>query len=227
MAGRVGGASLCSALLLSPLAANAISVSGDILVLDPPPANAGHMALQSNDHAFFWTERIGVVLTIAEPVNVIPFLNNPSGHYDSGNAQVEATWAGDLSPGIYNSYFLHGDKQGSSSVTFAGQITFDSEIEAIIYKQSELVDTDAILGAPGTVYAGGGSGRIFELDGANNWFTISADRLTFSFQTVVKHNMDDLRVVTAVVPEPGTALLLGLGLSGYAVWNRRRRDTLC
>ena len=189
-----------------------------IVDLNPPPVAAGHNDLQSSAHVFFWTERLGVTLTLPEPVNVLPFVNNASGFYDSGVASVEATWGGDVSAGTYNSYFLHADKQGAN-VTFEASVTFVNPIAAIIYKQSALSDTDSLLGSPTTTYAGGASSRMLELDGPNNWFEISPDRLTFHFKTVVAHNMDDVRILTAV-PEPSTGLLVVLGLAGLSL--RRR-----
>ena len=201
-------------------AASGLSFGGPSTILEqnPPPALAGHMDLQSSAHVFFWTERLNVTLTAAEPVNVLPFVNNVSGFYDSGVASVEASWGGILPPGTYNSYFLHADKQGPN-VTFEASVTFDHPIEAILYKQSELGDTDTLLGSPTTTYAGGAPSRMLELDGPNNWFEISQDRLTFHFKTVVAHNMDDVRILTAV-PEPSTPSLLSLGLLGLGLRNR-------
>ena len=82
---------------------------------------------------FFWTEQLALSVGSSTNVNVIPFVNNPSRLYASGVASIEATWAGILLPAVYNSYFLHGDKQGPNQ-EFSGSIDFDAEIVAIIYK---------------------------------------------------------------------------------------------
>lgn len=191
-------------LLVGQSVSAATLVSGDVVIIPAPP-DASHMALESSDHAFLWAEQQNVVMNAPFDVTVIPFQNEPNGFYDSGNAAVEATWAGQLPAGIYSSWFMHADKNGPN-VTFSGSITFDQPVVGIIHKQTELVDTDPIFGDPNTTYAGGGSGRIYELDGAANWFSISANQKTISFQTVVAHNMDDIRFILGV-PEPNSILL--------------------
>ncbi|ARN73905.1 VPLPA-CTERM sorting domain-containing protein [Oceanicoccus sagamiensis] len=102
-------------------------------------------------------------------------------------------------------------------------MTFEQAIVGIIYKQSELDDTDEMFGAVGTVYSGGGSGRIFELDGSNNFFTLSPDAKTLSFSTVVAHNMDDMRILVASpVPVPGAAWFMASALLGLVGFKRRQ-----
>jgi hypothetical protein len=94
---------------------------------------------------------------------------------------------------------------------------FENPIAGIIYKRTRLIDTDALFGAPDTIYDAS-STRQYELDGAVNWFGISADQRTLEFQTYVPHHRDNLRIITAV-PEPGTALLVSASLG----WHGRRR----
>ena len=208
---------LASSFLLTPSAFSAVVLSGDIILSDPPPLSADHDALESSQHAFFWQEQQGVVVNDPFFVTII----NPDGLYDSGNAATEATWGGKLSAGTYDSYYFHADKQGSN-VTFNGSITFDTEIVGIIYKQTELDDTDEMFGAIGTTYSGGGSGRIYELDGANNWFSVSADGKTLNFQTVVAHNMDDMRILVSPVPVPASIWFFASALVGLMGVKRRQ-----
>ncbi|MEM8678947.1 MAG: PEP-CTERM sorting domain-containing protein [Planctomycetota bacterium] len=204
------------AIATSP--ANALLVTGEAMIIPAPPS-AAHMQLESSEHAFVWVEQMEVVRGGTTAVSVIPFKNNPSGFYDSGNPAIENQWAGDLGPGVYDSYFFHADKQGAAE-TFTGTITVPADIVGIVYRQPWLNDTDPIFGAPGTIYADGPN-RFYELDGAQNWFEISMDLRTLSFQTVVLHNMDDLRIITKHVPEPSACGLVLLGCLGLL---RRRQS---
>ncbi len=201
----------CLWLLLTTSTVHAYILSGDLSEI-APPTSADHMQLESNDHAFFWQEQQNVQLTMPLTVDVAPFINNPSGFYDSGVASVEATWNGQLQPGIYSSFFIHGDKNGPNQ-TFEGSVTFDNEIiVGIAYKQPNLNLTEDKFGAIGTTYATGPN-AIFELDGPNNHFTISQDQKTFSFKMVVAHNLDNIRIITASsVHEPSILALIGFGL---------------
>lgn len=212
---------LAVALLLALTSqAQAITLSGQVEEIAPPPSNAQFGQFESNDFARFWVEQLGVVIGGPLSVDVIPFQNNPSGIYDSGLPGVQATWAGILGADhLYNSYFLHADKDGALQV-FSGSITFDFPIAGIIFKGSTLNATDAALGAPGTLYANGDL-RTFELDSAINFFTISPDLKTLSFETRVPHDIDNIRIVTHA-PEPSSMALLGLGIAGV-ISSRRRR----
>ena len=211
---------IAASLLLAANTSFAFGITGDLLEISPPPTNAENNQLESNDHAFIWTERSEVTTSVSTFISVDPFVNNSSGFYDSGNAAVEANWNGYLGPGTYNSYMIHGDKDGPNQ-TFVGSVTFDQDILGVIYKQTELCDTDATFGSPGTAYSVCGSGRIFELDGPNNWFTLSPDAKTLSFSMVVQHNMDEIRIITSVVPIPAAVWLFGSALALLG-WVRRR-----
>jgi len=232
------------ALVFLSTQAGAVSVAGDISIV-APPADASSGALESNIHAFLWDEGI---TTIAQPlsqvvgkvdsngniITILPFQNitpeaagssnglgEGSAFYDSGNAQIEGTWGGDLAAGTYQSYFFHADKNGPN-VTFTGSMTFDYDIVGIVYKQTELCETDDVFGVPTTVYSECGSGRILELDGAANWLSLSADRKTLAFSSVVAHNMDDMRIITTTVPVPGAAVLFPSALAIFAFLRRRK-----
>jgi len=227
--------SIASAVLVDPATVPiaGVSVSGEVQTI-AAPADASMGVFESNTTTFLWAEG---TTTIANPqfVTIIPFKNispevagstngqgEGSAFYDSGVASVEGMWGGDLAAGTYNSYFFHTDKDVQNQL-FTGSMTFAQEIVGIIYKQTELGLTDPIFGAPGTTYGAGGSGRIFELDGPDNWLSLSADRKTLEFKTVVQHNMDDMRILTAAVPVPAAVWLFGSGLLGLVGIARRRK----
>ena len=77
------------------------------------------------------------------------------------------------------------------------------EIAGIIYKSPTLRGTDGTFGALGTIYPGAGGG--LELDGAQNYFTLSVgdNARTLTFQSYVPHDLDQMRILFAV-PEPSS-----------------------
>jgi len=227
--------STASAVIVTPptVSIPGVSVTGEVQTIDPP-ADASMGVFESNTTTFLWAEGTTTIAN-SQFVTIIPFKNitpeaagstnglgEGSAFYDSGIATVEAMWGGDLAAGTYSSYFFHTDKDVQNQ-TFTGSMTFAREIVGIIYKQTELGLTDPIFGASGTTYGAGGSGRILELDGAANWLSLSADRKTLSFQTVVAHNMDDMRILTSAVPVPAAVWLFASGLLGLVGIARRRK----
>jgi len=233
-------APVAQAALVNPPAINipGVSTTGDLRQI-ATPADISFGTYENNDDAFIFVERIGVTINDPQFVTILPFNGypddldqntngdfplNPSTDYiyDSGVASTEAKWGGNLATGTYNSYMVQADKDGMASQDFVGTVTFDQAIAGIIYKQTELCDTDATLGNPGTIYASCGSGRIFELDGAKNFMLLSEDQKTLTISMGVAHNIDNIRILTAsAVPVPAAVWLFGSAL-GLLGWLRRR-----
>jgi hypothetical protein len=139
-----------------------------------------------------------------------------------------------LSPGIISanqfvdSYLLHVDPVGAlQSMNFAyqGSITFDFPVIAAIWSTERLNASDDVLGAPGGFYQPAtfrgyeGPGTASPLDSLG----LSEDRRTVSFAFNVTQYYDQLRIVTAAVPEP-TCLSLWVFSGALAVvaWSRQR-----
>lgn len=176
--------------------------SGEIMFLEEPPTDAGHMQLQSNEGAHLWAEQECIEIDEETYVSIsLANSNLPSDlEFNSGIASVQNTWHGYLPAETkYSSYFIHADKQGQNQ-EFEFSASFDCEIQGIVYRNrpgyKELFMTDETFGNPGTTYSGGASQRGYELDGSKNFMKISEDKKTFSASMVVAHNMDDIRIIT-------------------------------
>lgn len=223
---RITLITLITGLLHLPVA-GAITVSGDVSWLPAPPASAARGDLVSATTTFAWAERSNVRVIDPLSVEVIPFLNNAAGVYDTDKRRVRQLWAGILAPGSYNSTMLHAETTGKRKVVFSGSITFDTAIVGINFRNAGLHNSDGLFGAPDTLYPQGERQRRLELNGPNNWFSISADRQTFAFQTVVRRDLDQVRILTAPemtpVPVPAAAWFFGSSLLLLG-WMTRRHD---
>jgi hypothetical protein len=119
-----------------------------------------------------------------------------------------------------NSYMLYTDTTGRAQV-YNIIVQFDEQILGIITDKPTLDATDSILGLSGTTYPGpaaprGQDGFDFVIwDVPNNALIIHQRTL---------RSVDEIRVVTLAVPEPGTlGLLAGLGTTSIVLFRRRKR----
>jgi len=173
-----------------------------VLKITPPPS-VRLDALENNQNAFFFAERVSSVLPSAITVDAtLP------GTYNS---------VGSLTPGaiplgtVVDSFLLHADPfDPNNGVSYSGSLTFLNPILGVIAMSGGLDQTDAILGAPGTLYPvpGNEPARGFEL-GFPDMFVISPDGKTLTFSNVAGGADDQLRIVTAASPPqpvaPGTS----------------------
>ena len=180
--------------------------SGEIMFLEEPPTDAGHMQLQSNEGAQMWAEQQCIEIDEVIYVSIL-LLNNDSNLpsnlvFSSGVATTQNNWAGNLPAATkYSSHFIHADKIGNQNQEFVFSASFDCEIQGIVYRNRpqhlELCETDGIFGNQNTTYSECASSRQHELDGEKNNMTISEDKKTFSASMVVAGNMDNVRVITS------------------------------
>lgn len=121
--------------------------------------------------------------------------------------------------GAVNSYLLYTDQMNA-----AGNTTYDITVSSAqrilgVITTSALLDaTDPTFGLGGTKYPFGDGSRGQE---SRDFTTLSGNTLTL--HNVTSGNVDEIRVLTAAVPEPGSvALLIGMGVSGAAFLRRRK-----
>ncbi len=202
--------------------AEVIGTTGSVLAISPPPSIVnGQLTSLTFTHLF--QEKSGLVLSSDLTVDVT----------SPGQVQTSAH----LTPGIIasgttiDSYFLMSDTPTPTGagpiVTFAGTVTFDTPVLGVIVTTQRLATTDATLGAIGTSYLPSTEFRGF--DGPTfsasslvvaDLLVLSANRRTISFEFKSEFYNDQIRIITAVVPEPATLLLAS---SVIVVLTMRRR----
>lgn len=196
--------SLATIVLTSSLSSAAItSVTGGVVQIGAP-ASALPLAL-TGFTAFAWDEQQNLALNLN-----VDMVNNPG----SSNLPF---------PGVFNgvgsSHFLHFDPNAAANPV-SGTITYSDPIVAVIFRNTNLDNSDIPAGALTTIYPTGFVWRGL-IAAPSSFITISSNVLTFNLNTINPvYNIAQVRVITAV-PAPGSAALLGL--SGLACLRRRRR----
>jgi hypothetical protein len=167
-------------------------------------------ALESDTTAYAFTER--AILELAAPVNVS---TQASGTYTLAAQLTPASIAAGT---LVSSFLLHTDR-ASTTTNYIGSITFANPILGVIVTNAALNNTGAVFAAPGTTCDTTSRGLELNGMGGGDVFTISSDYTTFRFNFRTSSGMDEVRIVTAAVPEPSTWSLLAGALGGL-VWFR-------
>lgn len=199
------------ALSLVAAASNAAitGTTGATTFLGTPPVNAQQFNL-TGVTAYCWNEQSNVT-SAATVVN----LNSP-GTY-TGTAPNLG-----LIGGTFDSHFIHFDPL--TAATVVGSVTFNSAIRGVIYNNVLLSLTDSGFGAGGTTYDTGNPLRSMLTNALGaNVVSYSGNTINFQLSTGVPgqiNRMIELRVLTDVVPTPGTG---SVALAGLLLAARRRR----
>ena len=204
--------------LMAALTANAdlVSSSGKVDVIAPPPDVRVNIGLESNDTAFFFTEKRGFILPTPVDVNI-----TKAGTYNSNASLTPGTIA---AFSIVDSYYLHADPVGSTANTFfyAGSMTFDTTILGVIVLDNLFAASNGTLGHTGTMYSSIGQG--LELASPTDGVTLEISDKTLDFSFSTSTAADDIRIITAsTVPEPSQLPILSLICVGlcFAVMRKR------
>lgn len=191
--------------------------SSGVTILSPPPASLLPGSLVSDSTIYGFTEQTNLVLAsdlhvgISTPGTWICCSGLPGGTIAAGTE--------------VDSYMLYAspvtDQNGQDFRDFQGSITVGSgqKILGIIVGYQNISNTDALLGAPGTMYPPS-SLKLGGLE-SNDEVILGANSQSVYVNFHVAVGGDDMIRILTTTPEPGPFVLLGSGLLGLIAWKRR------
>jgi len=199
-----------------------VRTQGSVLIIAAPPSVAKSQ-LTSDTATHLFVEQSS--LTLGQDVTV-----------DVTATGIVDT-ADDLTPGsiltgsVVDSYLLSANKfsPGRGVFQYSGEVTFDVLVLGVIVTGDTLDATDAILGADITSYLPSNAFRGFDgptFSASPSAFAdlleISADRRTVSFDFRTGIFNDQIRIITAAVPEP-TSITLALFCAVVLIMQAHRK----
>ncbi len=168
------------------------TLKGQTLAINAP-ATVAVNKFEDQNYAKFFAEKTGVTLSSALNVDA-----SIAGAYSCNPSMTPATI---LAGTKVNTYYLHADTEGASTTYnhMKGTITFSTPILGVISTTANLNKSD-YLGAIGTFYPSA-QRKAEAPDAAHpDFFWISADRKTLTFDLQTSTASDDLRIVTEAAP---------------------------
>ena len=188
-----------SAIGLSSVAWAAIqSTGGQVTQIASPPSVELHM-LESNTTLFAFNERQCVTLAAALRVSI----STPGTYTYAAQMITKLIPAGTK----VSSQFIQADKigPGGTQIVLEGTLNTDATILGLIVRQAHL-DASDYLGAIGTVYPTGNSGRVLQLNGKNDTIVLDPSMQSVTVRTMNSQHADQLRVITEckLPPPPPT-----------------------
>ena len=196
------------------LEASIVSTTGPVLIISAPASVLPGASVSTTDAQVF-SERQNLTLTSALPVDAIS-----PGTYPAVGPGGKIPTGTDV-----NSYFVLFDSGGASVAYPTVMLTFSTQILGVIFSDSTLNGSDAILGNSSTKYPTGVSARGQD-PGTGDSTTISGSGLTVTLTDGTSLPGDDIRIITAAqsassVPEAEPWSLLSTGVTVLAVLRRR------
>jgi hypothetical protein len=175
------------------------NVQGGLLKISAAPSDVTDGAQASDTSIAIFNECVGHRLEGAVVVDI-----NWTGTYDARNPPSSEK---PIIPGgtTVSCHMLHFDTLGGSDVFLSGTVTFDGPILGVIVEPNQLDDSDAELGASGTLYPTGDPMRGWELDDDPNIIIRlhpnpvdpSWAPRTLTVAGRVQAGLDQIRVITA------------------------------
>jgi len=189
-----------AAMTLAPQNAAAIVVTDDVILGGIEPSSLALNAEQSDTEIKLFSEKLDHILAADLTLNV-------------GSSPI-------LAGTRVSSYMFHFDALSGNNRNAMGSAMFDNDVLGVIHTTDLLNASDSELGLATTWYTASLRG----LEIGSDAFNIEGNMITVNVDFNVNHRyMDEMRVVTrSAIPEPGTALLLGLGLVGAGLIRRKR-----
>ena len=205
----VGGA-----LWIASSAQASVVASGDgVSIAAPSSVMTG--ALTSDSNFYVFEEK---TTTLGAPLAVDWFASNGGNLTNGGGGTIAAGTP-------LTSYFVHFEPASTTSEV-SGNLTFSQKIIAVIFNWDNLGASDSVLGATGTTYPTGQTGRKYESFDQENSYLVNDYTLhinTKSWFNPKEHLMDQARVITAPVPVPAALWLFGSGILALLGISRRRK----
>ena len=164
------------------------STGGQVLPVEPPPADITDGASARDDTAILFVETDetpltgGVLLDITQPGTVAP---TGGDQYASGSLSPAVVPAGT----VVASHYIHTDALVEGTA-FAGSVTFSCEIAGLIVRRASMLGSDDELARPGVAYD-----SVRQI-GVPDSVTLSADLRTVSFSFQTFDGTDQIRIVT-------------------------------
>jgi hypothetical protein len=217
-----------SLMLPNSIQADIISASGQLAVVSTAsvPSSIIEGAWEDTNSVRIFRERDRFLLPSPVTVDIV----NP-GTYGRSAGFVPVSQNIPANTRV-QSYLMHFDPVGTpANLTRSGSVTFDLEVLGIIAGVRNGVNVSApdntlglsspIVGLPGVTY----DTAITDLfAGGGDQIVLSADRKTLSFIWISGAGSDNLRIITAAVPEPSSMTLVAGAFFG-GLFRRSRRTS--